>query len=207
LWKDIQKKINDLDLEDNTVVIFFSDNGGLQTDAAQTPLRAGKGWLYEGGIRVPLIVKWKDVVAPASVSQSLVSSIDFLPTFLEMAGIETIPEKVDGKSFVSVLNNSEAEIHQNLFWHFPHYHNGPPGGAIRSGKWKLIEWYEKSLLEGKGTAFELYDLENDISESVNLADSLKTLTKKLSGDLQKWREDVDAQMPVPNEKYSNIIEN
>ncbi len=164
----IFSKVSELGLEENTIVIFISDNGGQHTYAAQTPLRAGKGWLYEGGIREPLIVKWKNV---------------------------------DGKSFVPVLKNPASEIHQNLFWHYPHYHGSEmvPGSAIRSGKWKLVEWYEKSLLDGNEPAFELYNLESDISESVNLVDSLKTLTKNLSGDLQRWREDVNAQMPVPND--------
>ncbi len=196
----IFNKLSELGLEENTLIIFFADNGGLKQDASQAPLREGKGWFYEGGIKEPLIVKWKDVVAPATVSKSLVSSIDFFPTFLEIAGITTIPENVDGKSLVPVLKDPEAEIHQTLFWHFPHYHNGPPCGVIRNGKWKLIEWYDNSLLNTGKPAYELFDLENDISESVSLADSMKTLTLKLAGELQRWRKDVNAQMPVPNKR-------
>lgn len=200
----IFSKVSELGLEENTIVIFFSDNGGLHTDAAQTPLRAGKGWLYEGGIREPLIIKWRKMVKPETISVSSISSIDFFPTFLEIAGINKIPENMDGISFVPALKDPSTEIHKNLFWHYPHYHGSGmvPGGAIRSGKWKLVEWYEKSLLDDRESAFELYDLENDISESVNLADSLKTLTIQLSGDLNKWREDINAQMPVPNERFS-----
>src|SRR5690606_5234083 len=130
-------------------IIFFADNCGLATDATQTPLRRGKGRKYEGGIREQLIVKWKGKVKAGSTSSSLVSSIDFLPTFLEMAGIAGTPENIDGRSFVSVLNNPETEGHRKLFWHFPHYHNGPPSGAVRIGDWKLIEWYEENLLSGK----------------------------------------------------------
>ena len=200
--KELVSKIEELGLEDNTVVIFFSDNGGLRKDASQTPLREGKGWLYEGGIKEPLIIKWKNVITPGSVSNSLVSSIDFFPTFLEIAGISALPENIDGKSLVPAMKDPDAEIHRELFWHFPHYHNGPPGGAVRSGNWKLIEWYENSLLETGKPAYELYNLDNDISESVNLADSMKTLTMKLSGKLQAWRKDVNAQMPVPNVKNS-----
>ncbi|NMB72396.1 MAG: DUF4976 domain-containing protein, partial [Bacteroidales bacterium] len=85
-----------------------------------------------------------------------------------------------------------------IYWHFPHYHNGPPSAAVRSGKWKLIEWYEESILKEGQSAYELYDLENDISETVNLADSLKDITTKLSADLKKWREEVNAQMPLSN---------
>ncbi len=202
---EIFNKIDETGLADNTIVIFFSDNGGRDKYALQTPLRAGKGWLYEGGIREPLIVKWKEVVEQGSLSNSMVSSIDFLPTFLEMAGSGILPEGVDGKSFVPVLGNPGFEVHEKLFWHYPHYHGGSgmvPGGAIRSGKWKLIEWYEKSLLEGNESAFELFDLENDIGETIDLSDSLKAVTTKLSDELQKWREESGAQMPVPNADYS-----
>jgi arylsulfatase A len=195
----IFSKIAELGLEDNTIVIFFSDNGGLKADAFQTPFREGKGWLYEGGIREPLIIKWKNVISPGSVSKSMVSSIDFFPTFLEIAGINTLPENVDGVSLVPVLKNPDAEIHQELFWHFPHYHNGPPSAAVRSGKWKLIEWYENSLINTGRPAYELFNLDNDINESVNLADSMRALTTQLSGELQKWRKEVNAQMPVMNE--------
>lgn len=193
-------KIAELGLEENTIVIFFSDNGGLKSDASQTPYREGKGWLYEGGIKEPLIIKWPGHAEPSSVSASLVSSIDFFPTFLDIAGVESKPENIDGKSIIPVLKDPETIIHDNIFWHFPHYHNGPPSGAIRSGKWKLIEWYDKSLLGDSANAFELFDLENDISESVNLADSMKTLTLKLSDELKAWRKEVNAQMPSPNKK-------
>lgn len=189
-----------LNLDKKTMVIFFSDNGGLGSDAKQSPLREGKGWLYEGGIRVPLIVRWPGVVKEGSVSSEIVSSIDFMPTLCDLLNADKIPY-VDGISLLSHLKTRVPLPERNLFWHYPHYHNGPPCGAVRSGKWKLIEWYENSLLETGKPAFELYDLENDISESVNLADSLKTLTMKLSGDLQRWRESVNAQMPVPNTKY------
>lgn len=197
-------KVKELGLEDNTIIIFFSDNGGLESDADQTPLRAGKGWYYEGGIREPMIIKWKSVIEPGTVSSSLISSIDFFPTLLEITGIEELPEDLDGISFAPVLKDPSAETHKDLFWHYPHYHGSGmvPGAAMRSGKWKLIEWYEKSLLGDRESAFELYDLENDISESNNLADSLVTLTHEMAAELAKWREDVNAQMPVPNEEFS-----
>lgn len=196
-------KVSELGLDKNTIIIFFSDNGGLETDAAQTPLRRGKGWFYEGGIREPFIVRWKGVIKPKTTSASLVSSIDFLPTFLELAGNPNIPPNVDGKSLVPVFKNPEEEVHQALFWHFPHYHNGPPCGAIRDGKWKLIEWYEESLMGESESAYELYNLENDLGETTNLADRLQTKTWELAGQLQKWRKNVVAQMPVPNENYNN----
>ncbi len=197
-------KIRESGLEKNTIIVFFSDNGGVNKNDDQIPFRAGKGWLYEGGIRVPLIVKWNGNVKPGSTSPALISSIDFFPTFFELTGVKDVRENFDGKSFVSVLMNPATEIHQNLFWHFPHYHRASgmvPGGAVRSGNWKLIEWYEKSLRNEGDLAFELYNLENDIGEKVNLADSLPDITSKLSGQLQKWRESTGSQMPVPNPLY------
>ena len=111
---------------------------------------------------------------------------------------------MDGLSFVPALKDPAAETHKSLYWHYPHYHGSGmvPGAAMRSGKWKLVEWYEKSLLGESESAFELYNLEEDISESVNLADSLVTLTQEMAVELAKWREDVNAQMPVPNEGFS-----
>ena len=195
-------KIKELGLEENTVVIFFADNGGKHSYASQPPFRAGKGWLYEGGIREPLLVKWKDVVKPGTTSKSMIISNDFFPTFLELAGIEnTSSENIDGKSIVPVLKKPQAENHQTLFWHYPHYHGGSgmvPAGALRNGNWKLIEWYEKSLTGKEDSAYELYDLETDVGETKNLADSLKAKTTELANELQKWRENVGAQMPVPN---------
>lgn len=171
----IFNKIKELDLEYKTIVIFFADNGGKHAYAAQTPFRAGKGWLYEGGTREPLIVKWKDIIKPKTTSGALVSSIDFYPTFLEIAGLNETNNKIDGKSFIPVLIDTTKVIHEKLFWHYPHYHSGSgmvPAGAVRSGKWKLIKWYENSLLTDKEPAFELFDLENDIAEKNNLTDSL-----------------------------------
>ena len=197
----IINKIEELGLDENTVIIFFSDNGGKHAYAAQTPLRAGKGWLYEGGIREPLIVKWKNSIKAGSISESMISSIDFLPTFLEICKIEELPEIIDGKSIVPVLKNQEVKIHENLYWHYPHYHFGSgmkPAGAVRSGKYKLIEWYEPLLVEKKN-AWELFDLENDISETQNLSDSLPDKTEELKQLLHNWRNRTGAQMPVVNQ--------
>ncbi|MCF8379014.1 MAG: sulfatase [Bacteroidales bacterium] len=201
----IFEKVQELGLENNTIIIFFSDNGGSQAYAAQTPFRAGKGWLYEGGIREPLIVKWKGEIKPGTISESLVSSIDLFPTFLELAEANGYnPEDIDGKSLVPILYDPSIEIHQTLFWHYPHYHSGSgmvPAGALRSGNWKLIEWYEKSLLGEEEQAYELFNLETDEGETTNLADSLTTITGELTIKLQKWRHEVYAQMPVPNDNY------
>ena len=201
----ILNKIIELGLEKNTVVIFFSDNGGKHDYAAQTPLKTGKGWLYEGGIREPLIVKWPGNATAGSVSESLISSIDFLPTFLEISGIEGIPENVDGKSFTRVLKDPKTNIHQDLFWHYPHYHGGSgmrPAGAVRSANYKLIEWYEPALLNQENPV-ELFDLRNDIGETTNLADSLPDIAIELRELLRNWRIETGAQMPLVN---TNIIE-
>ncbi len=193
--------VKDNNLTSKTIVIFFSDNGGLETEAKQTPLRHGKGWLYEGGIRVPLIIRWPGVIKGGSVSNEVVISVDFMPTFIELTGSENKPV-VDGISLLTHLKTEAPLPERNVYWHYPHYHNGPPSGAVRSGRWKLIEWYEESILKGGEAAYELYDLENDISESVNLADSMKTVKDKLSGELKKWRDEVNAHMPVPNPKVA-----
>ena len=209
--------LDELSLADNTIVIFYSDNGGLTLNgvyfldyypegeeirlAKQTPLREGKGWLYEGGIRVPLIIRWPGVVEKDLVSSEIVSSNDFMPTFYDLLDVKETPV-LDGISLLNYLKTGESLPDRNHYWHFPHYHRGNPSAAVRSGKWKLIEWYENSILEGSKPAFELYDLENDISESVNLADSMKEITTKLANDLERWRKEVNVQRLVPNPDYN-----
>ena len=197
---EIFNKINELGLDDNTVVIFFADNGGRDKHAKQTPFRAGKGWIYEGGIREPLIVKWKGKVSSGSTSEALISSIDFLPTFLELVGSNAIPENIDGLSFFPNLLNTQTENHTNLFWHYPHYHGGSgmvPAGAVRSGKYKLVEWYEPKLL-GNEKSIELFDLENDQGETTDLSESNPEKAAELKELLNNWRAEVDAQMPTVN---------
>jgi len=195
---EIFNKINELGLDENTVVIFFGDNGGRDKYAKQTPFRAGKGWLYEGGIREPLIVKWKNEVVAGTISDALISSVDFLPTFIEMVEGNGFPEKIDGMSFLPTLKNPQAEIHKNLYWHYPHYHGGSgmiPAGAVRSGKYKLIEWYEPKLLN-TGNSVELFDLENDKGETTDLSEKLPNISAELKKKLDNWRLAVDAQMPT-----------
>jgi arylsulfatase A-like enzyme len=123
-----------------------------------------------------------------------------MPTFCDLSGTERLPG-IDGMSLLAHLRTGDPLPKRSLYWHYPHYHNGPPCGVVRSGKWKLIEWYENSILKTGKPILELYDLENDVSESVNLADSLKSLTMDLSGELRNWRTDVNAQMPFPNPNY------
>ncbi|MHC4736738.1 MAG: sulfatase, partial [Planctomycetota bacterium] len=150
----VMKKLEDLGVADNTVVIFMSDNGGLSTaeglPTSNLPLRAGKGWLYEGGIREPMIIKWPGVVKPNSVCSEPVTSTDFYPTMLEMADLPLKPKQhVDGVSLVPLLKGKEKLERNAIFWHYPHYGNqgGSPGGAVRAGDYKLIEFYEDNRAE------------------------------------------------------------
>ncbi len=192
----ILRKVDDLGLRENTVVVFYSDNGGRDRYASQDPLRKGKGWLYEGGIRVPLIIRWPLHVKPGSMSSHMLSSIDFMPTLAAIAGSE-VSEPIDGVSFLPQLLGAPGDTSRLLYWHYPHYHGGSgmvPAGAVRKGNYKLIEWYQASLT-GKAGAIELYDLDVDISETVNLIDSLPDIAESLEGELGDWRADVNAQMP------------
>lgn len=199
-------RLDELGLAENTVVIFFSDNGGLERAASQAPLRGGKAQLYEGGVRVPLLVRWPGEVAPGSVSPVPVASIDFFPTLLEVAGAPNRDPLVDGKSLVSVLQGDDHLDREALFWHYPHYHGAgvAPSGAVRKGKYKLIEWYDDSVA-GIDGRFALYDLENDLGEQKNLAGTRPEKVQELSGMLDNWRREVGAQMPLPNPDYDTAM--
>ncbi len=193
-------KIDELGLRDSTLVIFYSDNGGKETYARQDPLRSGKGWLYEGGIRVPLIVRWPGHVEPGSTTDHLMTTVDFFPTFLEILGDQAAPIDLDGTSFLDVLRGAAARTDRTLFWHYPHYHVGSgmvPAGAVRSGRYKLIEWFEGTVA-GKGKEFELFDLDADISEARNILDSQPKRAEQLKSALAAWRQGVNAQMPTRN---------
>ena len=195
--------VDELKLNDRTLILFFSDNGGLESDADQSPLRRGKGWIYEGGIRVPFIARWPGVIPPGRVSHQVVVSTDFMPTFCELLQHECSPE-TDGISFLSYLLSGISPPERSLYWHYPHYHGSTgmvPGGAVRNGRYKLIEWYENRLLNAGAGALELYDLQNDIGESVNLVDSLPGIAGELADELENWRKVVDAQMPSRNPDY------
>ena len=178
-----------LGISDRTVVIFFSDNGGLERDADQTPLRAGKANLYEGGIRVPLIVRWPDAVPAGSVCRSPVISDDFLPTLLEIAGLElSSNDQLDGLSLLPLLRESGPLERTALHWHYPHRHMDGVGasGAIREGDFKLIDFFEPNR-------FELYNLRNDLSERNDLADSMPKRVDALRRLMEQWRQKVGAQ--------------
>lgn len=199
----ILDKLDELGLTDNTIVVFFGDNGHLGPKDSE-PLRGSKGDLYEGGIREPLIVRWPGRVKHGSVCDEPVISNDFFPTFCEIAGARSLPEDTDGMSIIPLLKGSDALGRDALYWHYPHYHGQgiSPSGAIRCGKYKLIEWYEKSI-DGVHTedAFELYELEKDLNEQNNLAREMPQLTSELYIKLKNWRENVGAQEMTLNPKY------
>ncbi len=199
----LMKTLQDNNLDDNTIVIFTGDNGGLSTsegsNTCNLPLRAGKGWLYEGGIREPTIIKWPGVTKPGSISGALVTSTDYYPTMLEMANLPLRPDQhIDGKSLVSVLKGNKQED-RTIFWHYPHYSNqgGEPGSAVRDGDYKLIDWFEKDSLE-------LYNLRENIGETKNLAKENPEKTKELKTKLDNWRNTVNAKFPKPNPDYEPI---
>ena len=186
---------------DNTVVVFTSDNGGLSTGegspTCNAPLAEGKGWMYEGGTREPLLVRWPGVIEPDSVCTVPVTSPDFYPTFLEAAGLDPMPERhADGVSLMPLLRGGDRLDREAIFWHYPHYGNqgGTPGCSVRAGDHKLIEFFEDGRLE-------LYNLRDDIGEDHDLADEKPGLTKRLHAQLVDWRNTVGAKLPTPNPDY------
>ena len=196
----VLSKLDQLGLRDNTMVIFYSDNGGKETYARQDPLRSGKGWLYEGGVRVPLVIRWPGHTDPGSTTDHLMTTVDFFPTFLELLDDADAPDDLDGESFLDVLKGRASRTERTLYWHYPHYHVGSgmvPAGAIRRGKYKLIEWFEGTVA-GSGREYELFDLAEDISESRDLTGSRPEIAEQLRADLEAWRGRVGAQMPIPN---------
>ena len=200
---EIINKLKILDLFDNTLLIFCSDNGGKHKHALQTPFKKGKGWLYEGGIRVPLIISWPKKIKKPFISNLMTSSIDFLPTILQVtnSNLDSKNEH-DGIDISSIFSNQTKIINrEELFWHYPHYHNGSgmkPASAIRWKNYKLIEWHEATLLN-KDNQIELYDLTVDPAESNNLSSKIPDIAIKLRNKLRDWINEVDAKMPQVNE--------
>jgi arylsulfatase A len=191
----ILKKLEELGLAENTVVVLTGDNGG-DYDETTAGLKGFKAFSHEGGVREPFVVKWPGKTAPGSECDVPVIGTDFYPTLLEMAGLTPRPgEHVDGVSMVPLLTGSAQSLdRENLYWHYPHYHRTNPYGAIRSGDWKLIEFFEDGNLE-------LYNLEIDPNEQVNLAGKNPEKAQELLRRLKVWRESVDAQMMEPNPDY------
>ncbi|NLH98617.1 MAG: sulfatase [Chthonomonadales bacterium] len=194
----IVAELKSLGLYDKTVIVFTSDNGGLSTSegtpTSNRPLAGGKGWLHEGGIRVPLIVRWPGVTRPGAVTHEPVISNDLFPTMLSMAGMSQRPElHCDGLDITSILRNEQSAPQRDLYWHYPHYSNQgcPPSGAIREGRLKLIENFED------GTC-ELYDLAADPGETDDLSVRRPEDTRRLRDKLATWRKEVGARMPRPD---------
>jgi arylsulfatase A-like enzyme len=189
-------------LTENTLVIFTSDNGGLATiegphtpATINSPLREGKGYLYEGGLRVPLIAQWPSKIKAGITSNEPVVGYDIFSTVLDASGIKTA-HQVDGKSFLAELSDSAITLHDFIAWHYPHYSNqgGKPGGAIRAGKYKLIEFYESGRRE-------LFEVAGSSGEGRNLIADQPAIAEELAKLLDQWRKDTGAIMPTPNPNY------
>lgn len=190
--------LDELDLHRRTVVIFTSDNGGLLGPTHNAPLRSGKGFPYEGGIRVPLIVRWPGAVRPGSTCEVPAGSIDLLPTILELAGLPLPKDRaIDGVSLVPVLKGTAALGPRDLFWHFPHYRFARgPYSIVRSGDWKLIKWYQED-------GVELFNLAQDLGETRDLAAAMPERVRELDGRLAAWLKSCHAKLPRPNPAYGN----
>ena len=203
----ILKKLSDLGLDDNTIVVFTSDNGGLST-AEGSPtvngaLRAGKGWLYEGGIKVPTIIRWTNQIKAGQVSDIPLSTVDFFPTFEKaMNHIAVTNKAIDGSNILDLMAHAQKAKQRALFWHYPHYSNqgGKPGAAMIRGDYKLILNYEDNSLE-------LYDIKHDIGEKNNLAASEKAKTKRYKKALDKWLKGNRAKFPASNPSYKAPVKN
>jgi len=201
----IMSTLEELNLSRRTVVFFTSDNGGLSDVTDNSPLRAGKGYPYEGGIRVPLIIRWPGVIKPGSRSGEPVTGIDYFPTICEIAGVP-LPggRTIDGLSLVRHLKSGGAEKlpRDAIFWHFPHYRDEiVPYSIVRAGPWKLIKRYE-------GKRFELFNLETDLSEQNDLSQQMPEKVEQLNARLTAWLKTVGAKLPKPNPQYvSRAAEN
>ena len=198
----ILAKIDELGQTSNTLLIFISDNGGFisrwdnQVVTSNYPLRSGKGALYEGGVRIPMIVRFPGTTEAGTVCDQAVSTMDIYPTILQALGIENSEDilEPDGESLFSLLKDPEATLNRKyLFWHYPHYYipNATPSSSVRFKEWKLIEFFENGQLE-------LYNLKDDPGEEFDLSEKLPGQARELQKVLNKWREDVDAQLPSDN---------
>jgi arylsulfatase A len=198
----ILDKLQELEIDKRTIVIFTSDNGGLATREGpntpatnNSPLREGKGWLYEGGVRVPLIISWPGRITPG-VEETPVWSADVPVTALSLCG-QKFSQPVDGDDLAPLVTEGKPLPPRPLYWHYPHYANqgSRPGGAVRDGDWKLIEFYDTERRE-------LFNIARDVSESQNLSEQEPQQVARLVSMLGDWRKKVDAQMPAPNPDYT-----
>ena len=199
----LMNELKELKIDDNTIVVFTSDNGGLATllwKGAPTclyPLRAGKGWCYEGGIRVPLIMKIPDKKYEGLVINEPVVSMDFYPTLVNLANLKPVPNQyVDGVDLTPLLNGKTID-RDAILWHYPHYHGSgwTPGSSVRKGDWALIQFYEYDKLE-------LYNLKDDISEKTDLSEEYPEKKESMYQLLLKKQQAAHAQIPVPKENFT-----
>lgn len=195
----ILQYLEEADQAQQTLVVFYSDNGAKHAYAAQTPFRKGKGWLYEGGIRVPLVMRWPGVIRSGTVSRQVVSTPDLFATFLEVAGVDRTPLATDGKSLVPVMMHPDTLLSvQSATWHYPHYHRGSgmvPGAAMRDGRYKVVHWYEAGLT-GQPGAWELYDLVEDPGEQHDLSAEMPEKMTTMRRQLEQTLLEMGAQLPV-----------
>ena len=197
----LMSSLEELDLMDNTIIVFTSDNGGLSTlysrkaPTSVKPLRAGKGWCYEGGIKVPLLIKGPGIDAGKKIETPVIST-DFFPTLTEMANIAIDSvEKSDGLSLVPLLTTHQSLKRDTLLWYYPHYHGSGwrPGAAIRVGDWKLIEFYDLEKTE-------LYHISEDLKEEDELSKIYPEKTKELKAALDQILKNTNASLPLENKK-------
>ena len=198
----LMSKVEEMGLKDHTIIIFMSDNGGLSTaegsPTSNLPLRGGKGWLYEGGIREPMIIRWPGSGTEGKVCSIPVTSTDFYPTILSMAGLGAMPEQhMDGMDLTPLFIDEGMLPERPIFWHYPHYSNqgGKPGAAMRLGDFKIIEFFEDQ-------AVELYDLSNDIGEMQDLSTVYPEKCEEMLRLLHRWQVSVEAEGMDPNPGYA-----
>jgi arylsulfatase A-like enzyme len=198
----ILEKLDELNLSEKTIVIFMSDNGGLEQLQDQAPLRGGKATIFEGGLKVPFAIRWPGVIKPGTSCSTPVISHDLFPTIMEMVGLSYEKETLDGMSLMPLLNESGDLERDAIFFHYPHYHHQgfKPAGAIREGDYKLIEWYEETLL-GLDDQFALYNVREDIGETRDLAGKMSEKAKAMRLKLHNWLTNVGAQEMRVNPKY------
>lgn len=220
----VNQTLEELGLSENTIIIFFSDNGGHGAMTCQKPLRGGKGMYYEGVIREPMFVYWPGKVKSGTTCKVPIIGTDFYQTFMELANVPK-PENyiLDGKSILPLLNDEETTLHEALFWHFPAYlesYNGlmeeardtvfrsRPVSVIRKGDWKLLLYHEEWILDGgrekidTNNSVELYNLKSDISERNNLCNTEKVIRNELLDNLLNWMKETGA--PIPDQINTEI---
>ena len=187
----VMKALEDAGVSERTLVIFTGDNGGLLGPTHNAPLRSGKGYPYEGGVRVPVIVRWPGMTREGVVSDQVVTSVDYLPTICAAAGIDLPKDRaIDGVDLSMHLQRGDALDRPAVFWHFPHYRGKDviPYSIVRCGDWKLIKRYE-------GPTFELFNLADDPAETTNLAATHPEKREELDDMLQRWLSDTGAKLP------------